>query len=168
MKYFLFSIQILLLALILGSCSNKSAYEAWQRSDQWECQRNPSANCGNRKNYEEYKNERDKIVKKEAPAREIALANQKLLACPHPGEPINWALRYCAFENHTDDEIALQTTQCFINARADLHSKRNACLIKEKYKRLYCKALVEKQRTYESVILCMEDQSIKPFYAGNK
>lgn len=167
MKIFFFSTQILLFALILGSCSNKSTYEAWQRGDQWACQTNPTANCGNRKNYAEYKSEREKLIKKEVPAREVALANQKLLTCPHPADPINWVLRYCAFENHTDDEIALQATQCFTYARADLNSKRNACLIKEKYKRLYCKALVEKQQTYESVTLCMEDHSIKPFFAGN-
>jgi len=63
MKFLVVSIQIILFALILG-CNNKSAYEAWQHSDQWACQRNPTANCEDRMNYEEYETERDKFLKK--------------------------------------------------------------------------------------------------------
>jgi len=116
---------------------------------------------------DQYKKEREELLKAENPIKEVSPENQALRACPYPGDPVNWVLRYCALEYQTDDEIFLQATPCFEKARAFLNSKMNACKIKEKYKRLSCKTLVEKYRTQKSVTLCLEDHSVKPFFAGN-
>ncbi len=150
-----------------GEPINRLLYGVGQDYDQQLCKENPTADCGKKKNYDQYKKEREKLVKKEDPATEVAVKNQELLACPHPGEPVNWVLRYCAIEYQTDDEIFLQKSDCYIKGLADVHSKGNACKIKEKYKRLSCKALVEKYRARESVTLCLEDHSLKPFFVGN-
>jgi len=172
MKIFFFSAQILLFALILGCSSkdyslNRILYNTGQGYDQQQCQENPTAKCGNKKSYDQYKKEREEILKEKKSIETVVSENQALHTCPYPGEPINWVLRACALENHTDDEISLQKTPCFELALVDLHSKANACKIKEKYKRQSCKMLVERYRTQESVILCLEDHSIKPFFAGN-
>ena len=177
MKFLIISVLIMSFVFILGCSSkdepiNRLLYGVGQDYDRQQCQENPTADCGKKKNYDQYKKEREQLVKKENPtkknpAREVALKNQALLDCPHPGDPINWVLRYCAIEYQTDDEIFLQKSDCYINALADVHSKGNACQIKEKYKRLSCKALVVKYRTRKSVTLCLEDHSLKPFFAGN-
>jgi len=172
MKFIIASIQIVSFIFILGCSSkdepiNRLLYGVGQDYDQQQCLENPTADCRKNKNFDQYKKEREELVKKENPAPEIALKNQALLTCPHPGDPVNWVLRYCAIEYQTDDEIFLQKSECYINALADVHSKGNACKIKEKYKRLSCKALVEKYRTRKSVTLCLEDHSLKPFFAGN-
>ena len=172
MKTCIFFIQILLLTLIHGCSSKKDSlnrllYETGQGYEQRQCLENPTADCGNKKKYDQYQKERKKILKEENPIKTVTPDNQALHTCPYPADPVNWVLRYCAIEYQTDDEIFLQSTPCYEKALADLHSKGNACKIKEKYKRLSCKALVDKHRTQESVTLCLEDHSIKPFFAGN-
>ena len=172
MKIVIVLIQLVSFVSILGCSSdedslNKFLYGMGQDLDRQQCLENPTAKCEKKTSYEKYKKERKEIVKEESTPEVIAQKNQALLACSHPGEPINWVLRYCAIEYQTDDEIFLQKSKCFEKALADVHSKGNACQIKEKYKRLSCKALVEKYRTRESVTLCLEDHSLKPFFAGN-
>ena len=172
MKFVIISIQILSFAFILGCSSKKESinrllYNTGQGYDQQQCIENPTADCGNKKSYDQYKKEREELLKSENPIKEVSPENHALRSCPYPGEPVNWALRYCAIEYQTDDKIFLQATPCFENARALLNSKINACKIKEKFKQKYCKILVEKYRTRESVTLCLEDHSIKPFFAGN-
>ena len=172
MKTFFFPAQLLILAFILGCNSKKDSlnellYETGQGYDQQLCQQNPTADCKKRKKYEQYKREREEILKKENKVKAVIPKTQQLLTCPYPGEPINWILRACAIEYQSDDEIFLKKTPCFELALADLHSKANACQIKEKYKRQSCKMLVEKYRTRESVLLCLEDHNVKPYYAGN-
>ena len=171
MKFTLILIQAVSFIFILGCSSkgdsvNRFLYGAGQNYDQKQCQENPTADCGNKKSYDQYKKERKEILKEEITTRAVAQENQKLITCPYPAEPVNWVLRYCAIEYQTDDEIFLQKSDCYIKALADLHSKGNACLIKEKYKRKYCEARVKKYRTRKSVTLCLEDPSIKPFFAG--
>lgn len=166
MKLLIVSLQIVSFILILG-CSNKSTYESWQRRDQWQCQKNPTANCENRKSYEEYKSERGKLIKEENPIREVAHENHELEPCPYPAAPINWILRYCAFANQTGDEIVLQQSECLENAQPDLSSKGMSCQIKEKYKLKYCQEVVEKHKTHKTAESCLEDPSIKPFFAGS-
>ena len=172
MKHVIVSALILSFALILGCSSkrdsvNRLLYNTGQGYDQKQCIENPTADCGNKKTYDQYKKEREELLKAENPIKEVSPENQALRACPYPGDPVNWVLRYCALEYQTDDEIFLQATPCFEKARAFLNSKMNACKIKEKYKRLSCKTLVEKYRTQKSVTLCLEDHSVKPFFAGN-
>ncbi len=99
--------------------------------------------------------------------KEVAPINQELNTCPYPADPINWVLRYCAFENQTGDEIVLQESKCFEKAQTDLNSKDSACQIKEKYKLKYCETVVKKYRTHKTVKLCLEDNSVKPYFAGN-
>lgn len=172
MKFIIAVAQILSLAFILGCSSkgdslNRLLYETGQGYDRQQCIENPTADCGNKKSYDQYKKEREELLKAENPIKEVSPGNQALSSCPYPGAPVNWALRYCAVEYQTDDEIFLQASPCFEKARAILNSKINACKIKEKFKRKYCQVLVEKYRTRESVTLCLEDHSIKPFFAGN-
>ena len=172
MKYLIAAIQLVSFAFVLG-CSSKSEpinrilYNTGQGYDRQQCLENPTAHCGKKKSYDQYKREREDLLNAKNPIKEVRPETQALRDCPYPGKPVNWALRYCAIEYQTDDEIFLQKSECFTNALADLHSKRNPCQIKEKYKRLYCKALVEKNRTRESVTVCLEDHSIQPFFAGN-
>ena len=146
---------------------NRFLYETGQGYAQQQCRENPTADCLERKNFDQYKSERKKILTAESKVKTVTPEVHKLHTCPYPGEPINWVLRACAIEYQTDDEIFLQKTPCFETALADLHSKADTCQIKEKYKRRYCTTVVEKFRTRESVTLCLEDHSIKPFFAGN-
>ena len=52
--------------------------------------------------------------------------------CRYPAEPINWILKYCAYETQTDDEIAIQESPCFKAAQIDL-SNVNKCNKNRKY-----------------------------------
>jgi hypothetical protein len=171
MKYLIISIQIVSFVFVSG-CSpkdepiNRILYNTGQGYDREQCLENPTADCGSKKNYDQYKREREELLKAENPVKEVSPENQALRACPYPGETVNWALRYCAAEYQTDDEIFLQASPCFENARAFLNSKMNACKIKEMYKQKYCEVLVKKYRTRESVTLCLEDHSVKPFFTG--
>lgn len=172
MKIVIFFTQIVSLVFIAGCSSkgdsiNRLLYETGQGYDRQQCLQNPTADCKRGKSYDQYQRERKDILKAENKVNIVTPETQKLHTCPYSGEPINWVLRYCAIEYQTDDEIFLQKTPCFEKALADLHSKAGACQIKEKYKRHYCKTAVEKFRIRESVVLCMEDHSIKPFFAGN-
>ncbi len=172
MKFLIVLIQIMSLLFIQGCSSkgepiNRFLYGAGQSYDQKQCVENPTAKCGNNKSYEQYKREREELLKAENPVNKVDSGNLALHTCLYPGKPVNWVLRYCAIEYQTDDEIFLRTTPCFEKALADLHSKGNACQIKENYKRHYCKVLVEKYHTRDSVTLCLEDHSIKPFFVGN-
>lgn len=171
MKYVIASIQIVSFALILGCSSkddslNRILYNTGQNYDRQQCIENPTAECGKRKGYDQYKRKREELLKKENPIREVVHENQELDPCPYPADPVNWVLRSCAFENQTGDEIVLQESECFKKAQPDL-TKKHSCQIKEKYKLKYCKAVVEKHKTHKTVQLCLEDPSVKPFFAGN-
>jgi hypothetical protein len=172
MKLVIVSIQIISFALILGCSSkedslNRLLYESGQSYDRNQCLENPTADCGNKKSYDQYKREREELLKKENPIKEVVHENQEHDTCLYPADPVNWILRYCAFENGTGDEIALQKSECFKNALPDLNSKGNSCQIKKKYKLKYCEAVVKKHKTHKTAQLCLEDNSIKPFFAGN-
>jgi hypothetical protein len=172
MKFAIYLTQALSLVLILGcsskdNFSNRLLYETGQNYDREQCQKNPTVECKNRKSYEQYLKEREEILKRDNTIQEVAANKQILEPCPYPAAPINWILRYSAFENQTGDEIVLQKSECFEKAQTDLNSKDNSCQIKEKYKLKYCEAVVKKHRTHQTVKLCLEDHSVKPFFAGN-
>ena len=171
MKFVIVLVQILSFVFILGCSSkddslNRLLYETGQGYDQQQCRQDPTAECNSRKSYHQYKREREELLKKENPIREVAHEKHEFEPCPYPADPINWILRYCAFENHTGDEIALQNSKCFEKAQPDL-AKGNSCLIKEKYKLKYCEAVVKNNKTHKTAQSCLEDPSVKPFFAGN-
>jgi len=69
MKFVIVFVQILLLAFTLGCSSkgetiNRFLYGAGQNYDQQKCMENPTADCSNRKSYEQYKREREELLKK--------------------------------------------------------------------------------------------------------
>ena len=172
MKLVIALAQILSFVFISGCSSkdesmNRLLYEPGQSYNRNQCLENPAAECGSKNNFEQYQRERKEVLRKEYSIRAVVHENQEAEPCPYPAEPINWILRYCAFANQTGDEIALQQSECFANAQPDLNSKGISCQIKEKYKLKYCEAIVEKHRTHKTALLCLEDSSIKPFFAGN-
>lgn len=90
----------------------------------------------------------------------------QLHSCPYPAKPINWVSAYCSYVVGTDDEIAIQQSECFKNAEADLKNK-DECSINRKYKTKTCEFLIkEKHADYKSVDACLKDKEIKPFFAG--
>jgi hypothetical protein len=87
--------------------------------------------------------------------------------CLYPAKPINWILKYCSLIAETDDEIAIQGTQCFKRAQSDLKSK-DECAVKTKYKTKACTLLLSKKYTdHKSVADCLKDKDVEPFVAGD-
>ena len=68
MKFLIVLIQIISLLFIQGCSSkgepiNRLLYGAGQSYDQKRCIENPTAKCGNNKSYEQYKREREDLLK---------------------------------------------------------------------------------------------------------
>lgn len=70
MKFSIVLILIVSLLFIQGCSSkgesiNRFLYGAGQNYDQKQCRENPTADCGQKKSYEQYKSEREGLSKKE-------------------------------------------------------------------------------------------------------
>jgi hypothetical protein len=85
--------------------------------------------------------------------------------CPYPAATINWIMRYCSFVVGTDDEIAVQDSACFEEASKDL-GKPDVCALKRKYKESFCRERMKDTAKYKSILECIEDDAISPFFAG--
>ncbi len=87
--------------------------------------------------------------------------------CLYPAKPINWIMKYCSLVAETDDEIAIQESQCVKRAQADLKSK-DECAVKTKFKTKTCTLLLSKKYTdHKSVADCLKDKDVEPFVAGD-
>ncbi len=86
--------------------------------------------------------------------------------CLYPAHSINWILAYCGFVSGTDDEIAIQDSECFKKSEVDLKDK-NECAVKKKYKMKKCELLIQKRYSnHKSIDECLEDEAVKPYFAG--
>ncbi len=92
----------------------------------------------------------------------------KVEACTYPGSPINWIVGYCAYIAETDDEIAIQESNCFKQAVPDLKVK-DECSIIKKYKTKSCEyAIKQKMIKALTIVDCLKGTEIKPFVAGGE
>ena len=74
---------------------------------------------------------------------------------------------YCAAKEETDDEVAIQESDCFARASDDL-SDKNECKIKAKYKKKYCQEhWLKEVDTRSNLKKCMRNNDIPPFVAGD-
>ena len=86
--------------------------------------------------------------------------------CPYPESPINWVMKYCAYIAETDDEIAIQESQCFKAAAGDLGNK-DECAVKKKYKTMACEQIKKLGGKHRSIADCVADTKVAPFLAGS-
>ena len=105
------------------------------------------------------------MIKKITLILTVFLSQVSASACPYPGDPLNWILRYCAFISETDDEIVIQNSSCFEKAENDLKNK-NECATKENYKTKVCKIISKNSKKYKTTRDCLQDNEVKPFFAG--
>ncbi len=85
--------------------------------------------------------------------------------CKYPKKPINWILRYCAMVSETDDEVVIQDSECFKEAKKDLDST-DTCGVKEKYKRKICEQFMMEIGKYQSVNDCLLHDKTAPYVSG--
>lgn len=77
-------------------------------------------------------------------------------ACEIPSEPVHWIADYCMLVLQTDDEIA--AGDCI--ARELAGRQGDACMVKQRYKRLMCEIAVSRDRK-GTVAACLKDPAFQ-------
>jgi len=85
--------------------------------------------------------------------------------CSIPAHPINWRTKYCGYVVSSDDEIMIQESKCFLEAKVDEDEIGSECGIKLLYKEKICKILLEYE-THGSLHACIDDPEVKPYFGG--